>query len=105
MDLPTVPLVTEGTEAEVPEVLLSGWLEKLDGCVGHGETWWDIPSENQGEIKGKSWRTGEIMGPWGCDQWENQKKLGTMDHETHGDLTKDLLEICWKSSCHEYGYH
>lgn len=28
MDLPTVPLVTEGTEAEVPEVLLSGWLEK-----------------------------------------------------------------------------
>ena len=31
MDLPTVPLVTEGAEAEV---LLSGWLEKLDGYGG-----------------------------------------------------------------------
>ena len=31
MDLPTVPLVTEGAEAEV---LLSGWLEMLDGYGG-----------------------------------------------------------------------
>ena len=57
MDLPPVPLLTEGAEAEV---LLSGWLEKL--AVGHG---WIFPKslgtsfENHGKFMG-NWMKMEI---------------------------------------------
>ena len=52
MDLPTVPLVTEGAEAEV---LLSGWLEKLEPGVGH------FSGKSQPKSGGNPWKMGDIM--------------------------------------------
>ena len=83
MDLPTVPLVTEGAEAEV---LLSGWLEKLVPCVGHGGK---VPAQIRGKSMENCWYHGDMAG-------ESRKKLGTMTHRKGFD---QWLEICWKSSC------